>query len=159
VISRILWGAGLAVWLLAAAPAGLDPLDEPGYRKLIEAQRGSVVLVNFWATWCEPCRQEMPALAAMARKWKGPGLVVITVSADEPEQEAAARKFLEESGMPPPAYIKHAASDEDFINAVDSKWSGALPALFLYDRQGRKAASLIGENEPADIEAAIRKLM
>jgi hypothetical protein len=101
----------------------------------------------------------MPALAAMERKWRDSGLVVITVSADEPEQEVAARKFLVDSGMPLPGYIKRASSDEEFITAVDSKWSGALPALFLYDRQGRKAVSLIGETEPADVEAAIRKLM
>ena len=158
-IARLLCGLGLLAATLAAAPAGLEPLDQAGYLKLIEARRGSVVLVNFWATWCEPCRQEMPALAALARKWGGSGLVVITVSADEPEQEEAARKFLEQSGIPMPGYIKRTSSDEDFINAVDSKWSGALPALFLYDRQGRKSASLIGENEPADVEAAIRKLM
>ena len=57
------------------------------------------------------------------------------------------------------AYIKRARNDEDFINAIDRKWTGALPALFLYDRQGRKAASFIGETEASEIEAALRKLL
>lgn len=146
----------LAAWL---APAPLAPIDEAGYADLLARHRGSVVLVDFWATWCEPCRTEMPVLAALEKKWRGRGFVLITVSADEPEEEAAARAFLEKTGVNGPAYIKRAHSDEAFINAIDSKWSGALPALFLYGRQGRKAASFIGETEASEIEAALRKLL
>ncbi|MFB3827411.1 MAG: TlpA disulfide reductase family protein [Bryobacteraceae bacterium] len=144
-----------ALLLLAAGP--LHPLDEAGFRGLLERHRGKVVLVNFWATWCEPCRTEMPALAALERKWRGRGLVLVTVSADDPEQEAGARAFLEKSGVPAPAFIKRAKSDEDFINAIDPKWSGALPALYLYGRGGEKVAGFIGETATADIEAAVAK--
>ncbi len=143
---------------LGAADA-LTPVDEAGFRKLVEAHRGKVVLVNFWATWCEPCREEMPQLVSLEKKWRARGFVLVTVSADEPEQEADARAFLRGHGVPPPAYIKNASSDEEFITAVDAGWSGALPALFLYGRDGRKAASFIGETAVADIETALRKLL
>lgn len=137
----------------------LTPVDETAFRKLLDAHRGKVVLANFWATWCEPCRQEMPLLVELEKKWRGRGFVLLTVSADDPEDEAAARAFLRKAGVSMPAYIKRASSDEAFIVSVDENWSGALPALFLYGRDGRKIASFFGEAEPAEIEAAIRKLL
>ena len=154
-------GALLAVFCLvsmAAAPE-LKPIDEAGFRGVLQANRGKVVLFDFWATWCDPCREELPALVKLAAKYRARGLVLITVSADSPESEAAARRFLEKNGVAPPAYIKHVKSDEDFINSIDVKWSGALPALFLYDRSGGRAASFFGETETSDIESAIQKLL
>jgi thiol-disulfide isomerase/thioredoxin len=155
------WWCAVAVLLLVPVRGAeeLTPVDETGYRKAIEARRGSVVLADFWATWCEPCRDEMPGLVALAKKYAGRGVVLVTVSADEPEQAGAALAFLKQTGGPLPAYIKRAKSDEDFINSVDRAWSGALPALFVYDRQGRRAASFIGETEIRNVEAAIRKLL
>ncbi len=141
---------------LAAQPR-LTPLDEAGYWKLLASHKGQILLVDFWATWCEPCLAELPQLVQLEKKLRG-GLRLVTISADDPEQEADAVKFLRKSGVPPPAYIKRAADDDKFITSVDLKWSGALPALFLYDRQGRKVRSFVGETEMAAVEAAIRKL-
>jgi thiol-disulfide isomerase/thioredoxin len=137
----------------------LLPVDQAGYRKLIESNRGKVVLVDFWATWCDPCREELPRLAALEGKLRGRGFVLVTVSADEPEQESAAHAFLRKSGVRLPAWRKQSGNDQDFINSIDPKWSGALPALFLYDRRGRKVRSFIGETEPQEIEAAVSKLL
>ncbi len=144
----------------AAAPATkLSPLDEAGYQKLVAAQKGKAVLINFWATWCEPCRAEMPALAKLHAKLKAKGFILITVSADEPEDEPQARAFLAKSGINGPAYLKQAKNDDKFINSIDPKWSGALPATFLYDKTGKKVQSFIGEAEIDTIEAAITKLL
>ena len=150
--------AGLLVLPTRAADA-LVPVDETAFRKVIGSHRGKIVVADFWATWCEPCREEMPGLAALARKWRRRGVVLVTVSADEPEQEQAALEFLGKTGVPPPAYVKRASSDEDFINSVDRAWSGALPALFIYDRQGRQAGRFTGETELSQVEDAIRKLL
>lgn len=151
--------AAAAILAALLAPAALTPVDEAAYRDLLARHRGRVVLVDFWATWCEPCRTEMPVLASLEKKWRARGLVLVTVSADEPEQEPDARAFLSGAGVNGPAYIKRARNDEAFIDAIDPKWTGALPALFLYDRQGGKAASFIGETEASEIEAALRKLL
>jgi thiol-disulfide isomerase/thioredoxin len=134
-------------------------MDEAAFQRTVAALRGKVVLFDFWATWCEPCRDELPQLASLEKRFAGRGLVLVTVSADEPEQESAAAAFLRRTRIRFPAYIKRAASDEAFINSIDRKWSGALPALFLYDRQGRRAASFIGETDLAEIEASVTKLL
>ena len=148
--------------LLAAslgAQQKLAPVDEAGYRTILKSNIGSVALVNFWATWCAPCRQEMPHLAKLESGLRDKRFRLVTISADEPEQEAAAVEFLKKSGISGTAYLRRAMDDDKFIAAVEAGWSGALPALFLYDRQGKLVKSFVGETEMAVIEAAVRKLL
>jgi thiol-disulfide isomerase/thioredoxin len=144
-------------FLLAAAL--LNPVDEKAYDAILQQHSGKVVLVNFWATWCEPCREEMPLLAALENKFRERGFVLITISADEPEQERDAYEFLKQSGVRFPAYLKNVGNSDRFITHIDKDWSGALPALFLFDRSGRKVRGFIGETDPRDLEDAIRELL
>lgn len=149
----------IALFCAAGLPAQprLIPLDAAGYRKLIAEHKGQILLVDFWATWCEPCLRELPELVKLHKRLAG-RFRLVTVSADEAEQEADARKFLARFGVPGPHYIKRSGDDDAFIRSVDPAWSGALPALFLYDRQGRRVRSFVGETEIGAVEAAIRKL-
>jgi thiol-disulfide isomerase/thioredoxin len=149
----------LALPLMAAAQT-LTPVDEAGYQKLVQSQKGSVLVVDFWATWCKPCRAEMPQLVKLNEKLKARGVKLVTVSSDEPEAEGAAKKFLGDMGAAGlPAYIKRANDDDKFAGLIDPKWQGALPALFIYDRMGKKVRSFFGESPMADVEAAIQKLL
>jgi thiol-disulfide isomerase/thioredoxin len=143
--------------LFATGP--LIPVDEAGFQKLVASHKGKVVVYDFWATWCAPCRVELPLLVKLEAKLRSQGVEVITISADEPEQKAAAEKFIQKFGVQGPAYLRQAASDDHFINAIDPKWSGALPALFIYDKSGHKARSFIGETDMAAFEAAIHRLL
>jgi thiol-disulfide isomerase/thioredoxin len=152
-----------AIVALLAAAAGaqqkLSPVDEAGYRAILKSNTGTVLLVDFWATWCAPCRQEMPLLSKLESRLRDKRFRLVTISADEPEQEAAAVEFLKKSGVSGAAYLRRANDDDKFINSVDAKWSGALPALFLYDRQGKLVTSFVGETEVSAIEAVIRKIL
>ncbi|MBM3760446.1 MAG: TlpA family protein disulfide reductase [Acidobacteria bacterium] len=148
-----------AALLSAAPPSKLAPVDELTYGKTVAARKGKVVLVNFWATWCVPCRKEMPELARMATKLKAKGLELITVSADEPEDEKAALTFLAKAGIAEPAYLKRAKNDDKFIGTIDPKWSGALPALILYDKAGKKVKTWVGETDLKALEAEVKKLL
>jgi len=144
------------------APAGagpLSPVNEAGYPRLLAAHKGQVLLVDFWATWCSPCLEELPLLVALENRYRAKGFILITVSCDEPEEAAAAAKVIRESRAAGPAYLKTAEDNEKFIDTVDRKWRGALPALFLYDRSGRLVKSFVGETEMAAVEAEIRKLL
>lgn len=153
--------AAIVLLVAAAAPAQqkLAPVDEAGMQKLLAANKGKVLLVNFWATWCVPCREEMPALVSLERKFASKGFKLALISADEREQEADARKFLQSKNAAFPAYLKQAKNDDKFINAIDPKWSGALPATFIYDRAGKKVKSFIGEADMTAVEASLKKAL
>jgi thiol-disulfide isomerase/thioredoxin len=155
--------AATIVALIAAtlfgAPAGLIPIDENAYRHMIAGQKGKIVLVNFWATWCAPCRKELPGLIKLESRLRSQGFVMVTVAADDREQEEEALTLLRRFRAPAPAYIRRSSDDNRFIRAVDSAWSGVLPALFLYERNGRKARSWVGETSLSEIESAIRKFL
>ena len=151
----------VTAWLFAlpVSGSGLTPIDQVRFHRLLQSHKGKIVLVDFWATWCEPCRAELPALIHLAAKLHSKGFLLLTISADEAEQEEEAYIFLKKTGAPMPAYLKRVEHNERFIDSVDPKWSGALPALFLYDRDGHKVKSFIGETKAAEVEAAIRKLL
>lgn len=142
-----------------AAQQKLTPVDDAGYRKLIAAHKGRVVLINFWATWCKPCRAEMPDLVQLAEKLQAKGLDMVSISADDPENEPEARKYMAVTKVPGPLYIKQTADDDKFNTSIEAKWGGELPALFLYDRNGKKVQAFLGEKPVKDLEAAIVKLL
>jgi len=142
-----------------AAQQKLAPVDESTYPKVVAGHKGKIVLVDFWATWCEPCRAELPQLVKLEQRLHARGFDLVTVSADEPEQESAALKVLKADGVSGPVFIKRTNDDDKFIGTIDAKWGGALPALFLYDRTGRKVRSFFGETPMKDLESAIEKLL
>lgn len=135
----------------------LLPVDEHTWPSLIAQQRGRVVLVSFWATWCAPCREEMPRLVRLAKLHGAGGLRLITVCADDPGGQSAAIDELRRWRVPEPAYIRNSASDDSFINAVDRGWSGALPALFLYDHRGKLTRSFAAGTPVTEIERAVKQ--
>jgi thiol-disulfide isomerase/thioredoxin len=146
--------------ILPAQQLLLKPVDEASYPRMVSGFKGKVLLVDFWATWCVPCRAELPQLVKLQAKLKARGLEIITISADEPETVNAAPKFLKDTGAGAlPAYVKRAKDDDKFIGMLDPKWQGALPALFLYDKTGKKVQAFFGETPIAQIEAAITKLL
>jgi thiol-disulfide isomerase/thioredoxin len=132
------------------------PLAAHDYAKLVAGYRGKILLVDFWATWCAPCRDELPPLALLAARLP---FQLVTVSADDSDHAAEALQFLRTSRVAEPFFLKSTEDNDGFINAIDPAWSGALPALFLYDSSGRLARSFTGEVQIQEVEAAIRKLL
>lgn len=99
--------------------------------------RGQVVLVNFWATWCEPCRDEMPSIQRLKVKLAGKPFVVLAVNLDEPESRI--RNFLSKMPLDFPVLL-------DQEKAVTKAWKvRVLPMSFIVGRDGRIRYSLTGE--------------
>jgi thiol-disulfide isomerase/thioredoxin len=155
---RIIVAMLVAAGFLAAQPK-LTPVNETSFAKMVATHKGKIVLVDFWATWCVPCRAEMPQLVKLAERLRARGVDFVTVSADAPEQEQAAFKVLMQDSVAAPFYLKKVADDDKFYDSVDSKWSGEMPAMFIYDRSGKRVRSFLGETPMKDIEAAIQKLL
>jgi thiol-disulfide isomerase/thioredoxin len=119
-----------------------------------------VVLVNFWATWCQPCVEEFPDLVKLDRAYRGRGLVVLAVSVDEPETQAKVRPFLTSQKATFPAYVRRPGDSEAFINAVDKNWSGAVPVTYLFDASGKPAGKpMVGKQSYAAFAAAVEPLL
>jgi thiol-disulfide isomerase/thioredoxin len=151
--------AALAAAPAFAAPPKFETYNEAVHQMVIAAHKGNVLLLDFWATWCAPCRAEMPLLVKLDVRLRPKGFRLITVSDDEPEQEQTALAFLAKHSVPGPYYLRRTENVDRFVRSVDSKWSGALPAMFLYDRKGAKSASFIGETDLKVLETAVAKLL
>lgn len=110
--------------------------------------RGKVTVVNVWAMWCAPCREEMPTLAALARVYQGQDVAVVTIDVDhDPEQMGPAAEFLR-ANAPLPFY-----RDPKFQLPFELPGKGGMPQTVLLDRQGRIRAHLTGGADWASPEA------
>ncbi len=157
---RIVRWLTLGVSAIAILTAQSFPhIDDAGYPKLIAQHKGKVVLADFWATWCVPCRKQLPDTVKLEAKLRARGLDVLMISTDEVKNEPAAMKVLKESKMAAPGFLRVTKDEDEFCHKVDPKWEGAMPATFLYDRNGKLVKSFIGETPLETIEAAILKLL
>ncbi len=141
-----------------------DPemIDLQGYQKLLEQYHGKPLLVNFWATWCEPCRDEYPLLNELAKQYGPQGLKVVGVSLDDDGDLILMRRFLARYKPIFPNYRKKAGEEMEFRQfrqAVLPGWSGSLPVTIFYGRDGGQAGHMLGEGTREKYEAAIRELL
>jgi thiol-disulfide isomerase/thioredoxin len=139
--------------------ADLQLIDEAGFQRLLASSKGKVLVVNFWATWCAPCRKEMPELVALTSRYRSRGLQFVTIAIDEESDAAKAAEFVAKTKVPQPAYIKRFQNDEKFISMVDSRWSGGLPFTVVYDRAGKKVRVFPGEVDLKELEQVIQKTL
>lgn len=120
----------------------------------LSALKGHVVLVDFWATWCPPCREEMPYLVKLAKQYEGQGVRLVAVSNDDlDEQREAVGRFVE--GLPdlkPFAAFGTPELGADYLVR-------ALPTLYVIDRDGHIVASATGQASESQIERWIQKAL
>jgi thiol-disulfide isomerase/thioredoxin len=114
---------------------------EKGDATSLKAWKGRVVLVNLWATWCAPCRKEMPALAALQKELGSKDFEVVAISVDRKGIEASAQ-FLKEVGAS--ALNLYADPSTDTLSKFQAV---GLPASILIDREGREIGRLLGPAE------------
>jgi thiol-disulfide isomerase/thioredoxin len=167
--SRVLWAAVLAAAVLiggirggiASADAGrIAAIDEHQIPKIVAGARGKVVVVNFWATWCVHCVKEFPAFLEVQKVFAPQGLALVFVSIDEMSSlDKAVKPFLRRMQVDCETYIKDTPNDDAFINTMSEQWSGALPATFIYNKQGALAHSLIAEQSFDDLAKYIEPLL
>jgi thiol-disulfide isomerase/thioredoxin len=138
-------------WLQTAAAStniNVKAVGEPELKSILDSHQGQVLLVNVWATWCKPCREEFPDLVRLQDFYKGKNVRVITISADYPDEiESKILPFLKKFNINFPVYVQNFSKQENFINRMNKDWNGALPATFIYDKKGQQQAFFIGKKD------------
>jgi thiol-disulfide isomerase/thioredoxin len=134
-------------------------IDLDGLKKILQRDPKDTrpLLVNFWATWCDGCREEFPDLVKIDNDYRAKGLNFLSVTLDEVADKTRAVDFLKEMKATMPVVLLNVNDPEPAIHAVDEKWDGALPATFLYDREGKLVFKYFGKIKPAELRAAIDK--
>ncbi|MFC1476942.1 TlpA disulfide reductase family protein [candidate division KSB1 bacterium] len=138
----------------------VKPVDAAAVVDALKERKGKVVLINMWASWCDPCVEEFPDLVTLYETYKDRGLDVIGVSHDFEEQvESRLIPFIREHDAGFTHFLQNGQVAQDFIDGIDTEWSGVLPATFLYDREGRRAAYISGKFDTKELEEKIVALL
>ncbi len=158
---RFLLSATVFVALARPAASEAVKLVKPEqYRtRVVAAKKGRVLLVNFWATWCDPCREEMPALVSAAKGFSSKDVAVALVSIDSLKKTADVQRFLAAGKIPFVCWQAKSPDPQRFSDAVDKSWNGAVPYTLVYNRTGELVARLAGPQTEKSFGEAVRRAL
>lgn len=156
VVASIALAAGLSLAARYFSTAGAGMSAEPFFAQTFNDLDGQpvgmarwkdrVVVVNFWATWCPPCVEEMPDLQRVHDEYMSRGVTVVGLGIDSP---AALKRFRDQHGLSLPLFAAGASGSE--LGRSLGNPSGALPYTILVDRNGRIVRSRLGQIQPAEL--------
>jgi thiol-disulfide isomerase/thioredoxin len=131
---------------------GLDSVqlslrDTQGNIQEISKYKGKIVVLNFWATWCVPCRHEMPLLTEMQKKYQDKGVVVLGVSVDDEKTQPQIQPFAEKNKIAFPLLVG-ATTDQ----MQELQLGEAIPATAFFDADGNLIARVLGELDKSDLQ-------
>ena len=155
---------GLAAALLLASPAraarapNLSLKDLDGASRKLSDLRGHIVVVNFWATWCGPCQEELPRLAALARQWAGQDVRFVAVSIDEGKDQPKIRPDLERLHVAPTANFSVWVGSTPYALASFGL-GGVVPGTVILDRDGNLVTRIQGEAREDDVRTPVEWLL
>jgi len=127
--------------------------DMNGARVKVEDFRGKAILLNYWATWCGPCKVEIPIFNELYAQYKDQGLVILGVSVDD--DEPTLKEFVKQTPMTYPVLL--AAGQEEFLEAAGPVYG--YPTSFFIDRSGAVCGKHIGIGTKESFEASIKPLL
>ncbi|MFL6186207.1 MAG: redoxin family protein [Actinomycetes bacterium] len=152
-------GSGGAKAATAPEPLGSGPLVERNqsqFQRDLEGLRGRVVVVNFWASWCVPCREEMPALEEVSRGYAEAGKPVTVIGVDASDVRSEASKFITNVGVTYPTVYDR----QGLRGGVAASWTvTALPQTWFVARDGSRAGRIAGRLQVDDLRSRVDELL
>jgi thiol-disulfide isomerase/thioredoxin len=156
----LLVAGGTALLVGVTAQTVPRPVDASTIEDVIVRQKGKVVLLNFWATWCPPCTREFPELVEVEKHYRDRGVVVISVSADFPEKvHTQLMPFLAKHRPGFEVYILETRDLKELTHALDPEWKGTIPATFFFDRRGKPSVKRYSEMNRQEMERILKALL
>lgn len=143
---------------LSVALSILQPIrvtDLSGLYSQIIQPHDTLYIVNFWATWCKPCVEEMPYFVAAADKFSHQKVKVIFVSLNSVKEKATVQKFVTDKNIQQEVLLLNAGNPNVWINEIDSSWSGAIPATVFF-KNGKKELFYEGEFSAPQLDSIIQ---
>ena len=137
----------------------LTLIDLAGYKKLLADHRGKPLLVTFWATWCEPCRDEYPLVNQLAKDYAAKGLVVLGVDMDDDAALTLVHHFLAKNQPVFSNVRKKMGHEDEFVDGVDPRWHDVMPANFFYAANGSLVGFMTGGRPRSDFETMIQAVL
>jgi thiol-disulfide isomerase/thioredoxin len=142
-----------ALLLCCSSPNGnaktapnLELKDLSGKTRKLSELRGSIVVMNFWATWCVPCREELPLLTKLNQEYSGRGVLFVAASADESRNRPALDRFLKTNQVGLEVWV---GADLDMLERAGL--GNELPATMILDDHGQVIARILGEAREEDV--------
>ena len=142
-----------AAWLSEKAVTVVN-LKE--YQQTAIRNNDTLYVVNFWATWCKPCVHEMPYFETSNQKLKGQKVRFIFVSMNSVKETEQVKSFINDRQLRSDILLLNAGNPNIWIDAIDSSWSGAIPATIMY-RHGKKTFFYEGEFTQTQLDSVIQK--
>ncbi|MCF8233000.1 MAG: TlpA family protein disulfide reductase [Bacteroidales bacterium] len=132
----------VGLFVISFAMAGfaqeLKVTDFDGLKPYLHKKTDTTYVVNFWATWCKPCVEEMPAFQKLRKEYEEKPFKLLLVSMDFPSQiDSRLKPYIKENNIRAQVIVLDDANSDAWIGKVSEKWSGALPATFIYNRDNR----------------------
>jgi thiol-disulfide isomerase/thioredoxin len=112
--------------------ATVPMVDFAGVEPYLGSRSDTVYVINFWATWCGPCRRELPNMEKIHRDYSGRKVKVLLVSLDFPNQQKGLQQFLSSNHITAPVILLNEPDANAWIDKVDPSWTGALPATLIF---------------------------
>ncbi|MBP1598639.1 MAG: resA 13 [Acidobacteria bacterium] len=150
--------------IAAAKPApGLQPITFEAWQEKLVGARGTITVVDFWASWCAPCLERFPHMVALHERYKESGVRFVSVSLDDRDDKGAieqARSFLARQN----AAFENYLMDENITDAFQKLDLLSIPAVLIYGRDGRLRYKLTGDDPNRqftneDVDRAIETLL
>jgi thiol-disulfide isomerase/thioredoxin len=148
----VLTGAAFA---FAAAPGpNLSLVDDSGHPQSLSDYRGKIVVLNFWATWCPPCREELPMLNKLSKDYAAKNVIFIAAAIDDAQTKDKIPSFLKKKKITLPVWV---GASPDTLKQFDL--GGIVPATIILDQNGETIARIMGEARQKDITSRLDWLL
>lgn len=156
------WLATVCLFLLVvtfnAQSQDVKTIDEKGLTGLLKNRNNKVLFINFWATWCVPCREEFPDIVKIAKNY--PKVEFVAVSLDHPDEiKSKIQPFLKKMKAPFNNYVAKFKDDQVLIEMINKDWNGAIPATAIYSSNGKQVGFYPKKMSYTELEKELKKVI